>query len=41
MPSRACMIKEFRFIEGDFSTAGTELTPTLKLKRSVTLKKYA
>jgi len=38
--SNAAKIKEFRFIEGDFSTPGTELTPTLKLKRSVTEKKY-
>ena len=38
--SRAAKIKAFRFIQGDFSTPGTELTPTLKLKRKVTENKY-
>ena len=38
--SRAAKIKAFRFVEGDFSTPGSELTPTLKLKRKVTENKY-
>ncbi|OMJ90540.1 hypothetical protein SteCoe_7131 [Stentor coeruleus] len=38
--SRAQEIKKFKFIIQDFSIAGGELTPTLKVKRKVVLDKY-
>jgi long-chain acyl-CoA synthetase len=33
-------IKKWRILPVDFSVEGGELTPTLKLKRDVVLKKY-
>ena len=39
--SRAEAIKEFRILPADFTEAGGELTPSLKLRRSVVLKQYA
>jgi len=38
--SRAATIRKFTLLPVDFSIPGDELTPTLKLKRSVTTKKY-
>lgn len=38
--SRAQEIKKFKFILQDFSIAGGEMTPTLKVKRKVVLDKY-
>ena len=38
--SRAAHIRKFKLLADDFSLPGGELTPTMKLKRSVTLKKY-
>lgn len=38
--SRAAHIRKFRMIATDFSLPGGELTPTMKLKRKVTEKKY-
>ena len=38
--SRAAHIRKFSLIPVDFSIPGGELTPTLKLKRKVTEKKY-
>ena len=38
--SRAAHIRKFRLIEDDFSFGGGELTPTMKLKRKVTEKKF-
>lgn len=38
--SRAAHIKKFKLIPTDFSQPGGELTPTMKLKRKVTEKKY-
>lgn len=38
--SRAQHIRKWVLVPGDFSVDGGELTPTLKLKRKVTLKKY-
>jgi len=40
-PSRPCMIQKFTIIPRDFSVEYGELTPTLKLKRSVVSKQYA
>jgi len=40
-PSAAAMIKKWTILATDFSIAGDELGPTLKLKRQVVLKKYA
>lgn len=38
--SRASHMRKFKLIAEDFSIPGGELTPTLKLKRKVTEKKY-
>ena len=38
--SRAAHVRKWKLIATDFSIAGGELTPTLKLKRKVTEKKY-
>jgi len=38
--SRASHIRKFTILTEDFSIPGGELTPTLKLKRKVTEKKY-
>jgi len=40
-PSNPCKIQKFTIIPQDFSVEHGELTPTLKLKRSVVAKKYA
>jgi len=40
-PSNACKIQRFTILPVDFSVVGGELTPTLKLKRSVVEKQYA
>ena len=39
--SKAAHIKKFKLLSKDFSIPGGELTPTMKLKRKVTIKKYA
>jgi len=39
--SRAESIRSFRILPEDFTEAGGELTPSLKLKRSVVMKEYA
>ncbi|KAF0684565.1 Aste57867_23483 [Aphanomyces stellatus] len=39
--SRAQNVAKFHVLEHDFSLAGGELTPTLKLKRRVVVEKYA
>ena len=39
--SKAEAIKKFRILPRDFTEAGGELTPTMKLKRNVVLKEYA
>jgi long-subunit acyl-CoA synthetase (AMP-forming) len=33
-------VRKFKLIEDDFSFGGGELTPTMKLKRKVTAKKF-
>lgn len=38
--SRAAHIKKYQLLPVDFSMPGGELTPTMKLKRKVTEKKY-
>ena len=38
--SRAAHLRKFKLLPEDFSIPGGELTPTLKLKRKVTEKKY-
>ena len=38
--SKAAHIKKFKLLALDFSIPGGELTPTMKLKRKVTEKKY-
>ena len=39
--SQAAYIRKFKLLTIDFSLPGGEFTPTLKLKRKVTEKKYA
>ena len=39
--SRAEAIKRFRILETDFTEAGGQLTPSLKLRRSVVVKECA
>lgn len=38
--SRAAHIKKFKLLPNDFTVPGGELTPTMKLRRSETVKKY-
>jgi long-subunit acyl-CoA synthetase (AMP-forming) len=38
--SRAAHVRKWKILPIDFSISGGELTPTLKLKRKVTEKKY-
>ena len=38
--SRAAHIRKFKLLADDFSMTGGELTPTMKLKRKVTERKY-
>ncbi len=38
--SRAAHVRKWKILPEDFSLSGGELTPTLKLKRKVTEKKY-
>ena len=38
--SRAQTVKKYRILKGDFSIPGGELTPTMKLKRTVINNKY-
>ncbi|RZT85136.1 long-chain acyl-CoA synthetase [Pseudonocardia sediminis] len=39
--SRAEQIRKFRILPGDFTEAGGEITPTLKVKRNVVVDKYS
>ncbi len=39
--SRAEAVREFRILPDDFTIDGGEITPTLKLRRAVVMKKYA
>ena len=39
--SRAESIREFRILPADFTVAGGELTPSLKVRRSEVFKRYA
>jgi long-chain acyl-CoA synthetase len=39
--SRAEQIREFRILPVDFSEAGGEMTPTMKVKRNVVAERYA
>ena len=39
--SRAEQIRKFRILPGDFTEAGGEITPTMKVKRTVVVDKYA
>ena len=39
--SKAESIRKFRILPEDFTEAGGELTPSLKLKRTVVMKEYA
>jgi long-chain acyl-CoA synthetase len=39
--SRAEQIRKFRILPGDFTEEGGELTPTLKVKRAVVMRRYA
>ncbi|MGH3610914.1 MAG: long-chain fatty acid--CoA ligase, partial [Pseudonocardiaceae bacterium] len=39
--SRAEAIRKFRILPGDFTEAGGQLTPSLKVKRAVVAKEFA
>ena len=39
--SRAEAIKKFAIVSGEFTEAGGQLTPTLKVRRSVVTEQYA
>ena len=39
--SKAEQIRKFRILPGDFTEEGGELTPTLKVRRSMVTRKYA
>ncbi|MBT8202120.1 MAG: long-chain fatty acid--CoA ligase [Acidimicrobiia bacterium] len=39
--SRAEAVREFRILPDDFTIDGGEITPTLKLRRAIVMKKYA
>ena len=39
--SRAESIRRFRILDRDFTEAGGQLTPTLKLRRSVVMTEFA
>jgi long-chain acyl-CoA synthetase len=39
--SRAESIRRFRILDRDFTEAGGQLTPTLKLRRNVIMKEFA
>ena len=39
--SRAEAVREFRILPEDFTIEGGEITPTLKLRRAIIMKKYA
>ncbi len=39
--SRAEAVREFRILPEDFTIEGGEITPTLKLRRAIVMKKYA
>ncbi|MBT8166317.1 MAG: AMP-binding protein, partial [Acidimicrobiia bacterium] len=39
--SKAEAVKEFRILPEDFTIDGGEMTPTLKLRRAIVMKKYA
>jgi len=41
VPSNACKIQKYTLLPIDFSVTGEEFTPTLKLKRSYVMDKYA
>lgn len=38
--SRASKVQKWALLDTDFSVVGEELTPSMKLKRNVTTKKY-
>ena len=41
MVSRAESIRRFRILDRDFTEAGGQLTPTLKLRRNVVMAEFA